>query len=303
KKIGTKKMDSSLYLVGISFAILSGIINNFGIILQKKVVNEIRAEVKFGRALIKNPLWLFGLIIQLGIGTIFFLLAQVYIGPALIPGLMASGLIILAFGSVKIIGETLKRDEIIGILLMIGAIFLLGISGLSINISEQNLLDLMFLIRIIIFTSIIIISAIICEILQRKIEKYSGILLSIFSGLMFSLSNFWVSLLLGTIINVFQGIYSLGELILFISSSLILIATNFIGILKIQESFKVAQASNMIPIQQVPIQITSIFIYLLIFLLQPPSIMSIIFLILGIFLILISSFLLGKRQAQLEKIK
>lgn len=289
--------------MGISFAILSGIINNFGIILQKKVVNEIRAEVKFGRALIKNPLWLLGLMMQLGIGAILFLLAQVYIGPALIPGLMASGLIILAIGSVKIIGETLKRDEIIGILLMVGAIFLLGISGLSINISEQNLLDLMFLIRIIIFTSIIIISSIICEILQRRTEKYSGILLSIFSGLMFSLSNFWVSLLLGTIINVFQGIYSLGELILFICSSLILIATNFIGILKIQESFKVAQASNMIPIQQVPIQITSIFIYLLIFLLQPPSIMSIIFLILGICLILISSFLLGKRQGQLEKIK
>ncbi len=289
--------------MGISFAMLSGIINNFGIILQKKVVNEIRAEVKFGRALIKNPLWLLGLMMQLGIGTIFFLLAQVYIGPALIPGLMASGLIILAIGSVKIIGETLKRDEIIGILLKIGAILLLGISGLSINISEQNLLDLMFLIRIIIFTSIIIISSITCEILQRRTEKYSGILLSIYSGLMFSLSNFWVSLLLGTIINVFQGIYSIGELILFICSSLILIATNFIGILKIQESFKVAQASNMIPIQQVPIQITSVFVYLLIFLLQPPSIMSIIFLILGIFLILISSFLLGKRQAQLEKIK
>ncbi len=270
-------MDSSFYWMGISFAILSGIINNFGIILQKKVVNEIRAEVKFGRTLIRNPLWLLGLMMQLGIGTIFFLLAQVYIGPALIPGLMASGLIILAIGSVKIIGETLKRDEIIGILIMIGAIFLFGISGLSINISEQNLLDLMFLIRIIIFTSIIIISAIICEILQRRTEKYSGIFLSILSGFMFSLSNFWVSLLLGTIINVFQGIYSLGELILFICSSLILIATNFIGILKIQESFKVAQASNMIPIQQVPIQITSIFIYLLIFLLQPPSIMSIIF--------------------------
>jgi len=296
-------MDSSFYWMGISFAILSGIINNFGIILQKKVVNEIRVEVKFGRALIKNPLWLLGLMMQLGIGTIFFLLAQVYIGPALIPGLMASGLIILVFGSVKIIGETLKKDEIIGILLMIGAIFLLGISGLSIDISEQNLLDMMFLFRIIIFSLIVFISSIICEIFQRKIEKYSGILLSIFSGLMFSLSNFWVSLLLGTIINVFQGIYSLGELILFISSSLILIATNFIGILKIQESFKVAQASNMIPIQQVPIQITSIFIYLLIFLLQPPSIMSIIFLILGILLILISSFLLGKRQAQLEKIK
>lgn len=58
-------MDSSLYWMGISFAILSGIINNFGIILQKKVVNEIRAEVKFGRALIKNPLWLLGLMMQL----------------------------------------------------------------------------------------------------------------------------------------------------------------------------------------------------------------------------------------------
>ena len=107
---------------------------------------------------------------------------------------------------------------------------------------------------------------------------------------------------MGVITHVFSGVFSIGELIYFILSSAILVLVNMIGITKIQQSFKVGQASNMMPIQQVPQQISPVLIYLLVFLLIPPNILSIIYLFVGISLILISSFLLGKRQAQIEQI-
>ena len=67
----------------------------------------------------KDKTWLLGLILQLAIGSVFFMVAQLLIGPDLVPGLMAAGLIVLAIGSVRILGETLKRDEYIGIIIMI----------------------------------------------------------------------------------------------------------------------------------------------------------------------------------------
>ena len=95
--------DTSLYWLGVVFAIISGIANFLGSVLQKKVVNEVSDDAKFFRSLIKDPLWFFGLILQMAIGSAFFMLAQIFIGPTLIPGLMASGMIVLAIGCVKII--------------------------------------------------------------------------------------------------------------------------------------------------------------------------------------------------------
>ena len=78
-----------MYSLGVALAIISGTANNIGILLQKKVVNRIAGNRQgFFTKLIRNPLWLVGFIIQIGLGTTFFLLAQVRLGPALIPGLM-----------------------------------------------------------------------------------------------------------------------------------------------------------------------------------------------------------------------
>ena len=92
-------MNGFSYLLGVFLAILSGSINNVGLVLQKKVVNEVAPEAKFFRSLVKKPVWIIGLLMELIIGSIFFMIAQIYIGPALISGLMAFGLIFLAIGS------------------------------------------------------------------------------------------------------------------------------------------------------------------------------------------------------------
>ncbi|MFX1595277.1 MAG: hypothetical protein ACFFBK_04355 [Promethearchaeota archaeon] len=296
-------MSGSFYLLGVFLAILSGSINNIGLVFQKKVVNEVAPEAKFFRSLVKKPLWITGLLMELAIGSIFFMIAQIYIGPALIPGLMAFGLIFLAIGSVKIVGETLKKEEITGIIVMITAIFLLGLSELSVDIVTIDILAFDLVLNMTIFTIILFLGTFICEILQRKIEKLKGILLAISSGFQFSLTNFWIAPLMAVIAHVFGGNATLGELFLFIACAVILIAASILGIMKIQQSFQVASASRMIPIQQVPIQIPPVIAYFFVFMLMPPTIFPIFYVIIGVSLILLSSFLLAKRQAQLDAIK
>jgi len=296
-------MNDFLYILGVFLAILSGSLNNIGSVFQKKVVNEIPPEAKFFRSLVKKPLWIIGLILQMVLGSVLFMIAQIYIGPALIPGLMAFGLIFLAIGSVKIVGETLNKVEIMGILILIFAIFLLGLSELSIDITTIDILAFDLLLKITVFTFLLFLGSIICEILQRKIKKLKGILLAISSGFQVSLTNFWVAPLMAVIAHVFGGTANLGEFILFIVSAVILIVASIIGTMEIQQSFKVANASLMIPIQQVPIQITPVIAYFFVFTLMPSTYMPIIYVIISVSLILYSSFLLANRQQKLETIK
>jgi len=283
-------------------AIASGISNNYGTVLQKKVVNQYKEDSKFFKNLVKNPLWLFGLILQLGVGAIFFLIAQMFIGPTLIPGLMGAGLIVLAVGAVRIVGEHLKFLEMIGIVLMIIAIAFIGFSNMNIDLNQQDFLEVGLFIRIILFTGVIYLLALIVYIMQkRNISK--GISLSIYSGFQFALSNFWIGPLMGILASVFGGKAVLLEIVLFFLALAILILTNILGTSSIQKAFKEGQASNLIPIQQVPIQIAPIFYYIAVFLLPIPNYLSLAFLIIGITLVVISSFLLGRRQTQIEKIK
>ena len=97
-----------MYAWGFVLALLAGVASQAGHICQKLVVNEVAGGARsaaggpaadrdrpassgfFGR-LLRRPLWLTGLVLELGLSTVFFLLAQVYLGPALIPGLMATG--------------------------------------------------------------------------------------------------------------------------------------------------------------------------------------------------------------------
>jgi len=274
--------------------------------MQKKVVNKVidnlPSKEKLMKYLIREKLWIFGIIINFGIGSIFFLLAQSLIGPALIPGLMASGLIILAIGSVFILKESLKKKEILGIFLMVIAITFLGFSELSIDISNTTVCEFNFLFRVSIFTLALFIISVFLDILSRKSESFQGIPLAIISGNMFALSNLWVSLLIGTISKVLGGTFILGELFIFIIACIILIVSNIYGVIKIQQAFTVGQASNLIVIQQIPIQTGPILIYFLVFLIPLTNVFSIIYLFLAISLIIISAYLLGKRQAKIEQI-
>jgi uncharacterized BrkB/YihY/UPF0761 family membrane protein len=100
------------YLIGVACGIIGGLLNQGGQLLQKKVVNDIRHDDPgrgFMRRLLRSPLWMVGMVVGLGGGTAGYMLAQNLIGPALSPGLMASGLILLSIGSVKLNHEQLNQ--------------------------------------------------------------------------------------------------------------------------------------------------------------------------------------------------
>ena len=295
-------MEPTIYWIGVFLAILGGFSHYLGLILEKHVINKMPDEVKLMKTLVKEPLWLFAIFIRFGIGSILFIFAQIIIGPAITPGLMASGLIILAIGSIKILDEKLNYMEIAAIIVMIIAVTFIGLSGLSIEISEENLLDPLFLVRMFISTGILALIAIIFQIIQRKILRFRVILLALISGLMLSLNNFWITPFIWSLGNMFGGYFYIETFLLFIVSCVILLTANIYSVIKMSQGFRSGKASFLAPIQNVPVQLTPSILYFFVFMMIISTITSIIFFILGVVLIISSSFILGKRQAQIEQI-
>lgn len=298
---------NSKYLLGVAVAVLCGVVNNVGVLLQKKVVSDLPPEFRsrgFMRRLLTNPLWLLGLFLQVGLGAVTMMIAQGLIGPALVPGLMASGLIVLALGSVKLIGETLNRSESIGIGLMILGILCLGLSGLDIGLDRVRaaLAWSDTLVRIAVFTVSLFLLWGGIHAVSLKTARRKGIIMGFSNGFLYALSNFWISPLLAVIALVLTGKGSFGQIVIFALASLILVSTNLLAIRQIQEAFKFGQAGNIIPVQQIPIQIAPILVYFFAFALKPPSHLAGALIILGVSLIIVSGFLLGRRQAELETI-
>jgi hypothetical protein len=293
-----------MYGVGIVLAVASGIAHNIGVLLQKKVINQIAPDrQRFFARLVRNPLWLAGFVIHMGLGSALFLLAQVRLGPALIPGLMAAGLVVLVLGSIWILKEKLGVAEVSGILLLIVAITLLGLSRLTIDVGRFNVLGRSFLLRSALFSVVITGLILVLEILAKRMTRYHGSALAISSGLFYVLSNFWVGPFLGAVLRIFKGIFTLPVIALFVTGSAILVLTNMYGIVKLQLAFKVTNASLAIPIQQIPIQSAPALVYLVVFRLSPPSAVSVLMFCLAILLIIGSTFVLARRQGMIEAVE
>jgi len=292
------------YILGIFLAIFAGIVASSGNILQKNAVNKIPKEQrdeKFIRTLLKSPSWLFGSILSYGVSSGLIIFAQVFIGPALIPGLFASGLIVLAIGSIKLLNESLKFIEILGILIIVAGITFLGFSELDIPVSEIKALDLMLIVRVAIFSGILMIFWIFTTFMAKKDIKNKGLALAFSGGYLFILGNLWTFALILTISAMIGGTSQILDIFVFIIVVFILIFSNLIAIKQTQEAYKYAQASIVQPSQEVPKQIAPVFIYFLVFLKTAP-IISLAFIILGSILVIMAGFLLGKRQADVGAI-
>jgi hypothetical protein len=226
------------------------------------------------------------------------MLAQSLIGPALTPGLMASGLVVLAVGSVRMNQETLHTSEIVGIVLMILGILSLGLSGLAINSTQVRitLASQAALQRIAIFTISFFIMSIITRSLASHIKDRRGMLIALANGFLSCLSDFWINPLLALIVIVLYGHGTLADVIIFSIASVILVMVASIVTWQNQLAFKVAQASNIVPVAQVPIQIAPILVYFFIFALTPPNSISVVYILTGTVLTIVAGFLLGRRR-------
>lgn len=288
------------YLAGVACGIVGGLLNQGGQLLQKKVVNDIRRadpSQGFMRRLLRSPLWLFGMVVGLGGGTAGYMLAQSLIGPALSPGLMASGLILLAIGSVKLNHEVLNRAEIAGIILMVVGILCLGLSELSINANEvrATLADRSAQIRIALFTASLFFCCLVSRSLAYRIKNRKGLLIALGNGFLACLSDFWINPFLALIVLVLAGQGTFTQTFIFVMASVILTMTASIITWQNQIAFKYAQASNIIPVAQVPIQISPVIVYFFIFALTPAKPVSVFLILIGTVLTIFAGFLLGQR--------
>jgi drug/metabolite transporter (DMT)-like permease len=290
------------YGLGILAAILSGALHAFGAILQKSAVNRIpvaQRDDRFMSRLLRSPAWLAGLAMSFGVGTIFNLLAQKMIGPALVPGLTASGMIVLAVAAGRLIGEQLRPLETLGILLLVAGTGLLGWSRLAIPSDQVNLLDPGLLLRILCFTAGLGACWFVSFWLARQAASHSrGLLMAVSGGFPFCLSNLWILPMLLTIGRVFGGMAVTLEVLLFVVACGMLVGTNAAGIRQTQEAYKFAPASKVQPIQQIPTQIVPILLYFVVFR-RSASGLALVLIPVAVLLIIAAGFLLGERKAEL----
>ncbi|MBN1836147.1 MAG: hypothetical protein JW820_09880 [Spirochaetales bacterium] len=301
---------ASSYAAGVLYAVASGICHNLGLLLQKRAVNNLSPEEReagFFARLLRRPLWLLGLATNFGAGTVFFLLAQVRIGPALIPGLMASGLIILVLGSASIAGDRLAGAEIAGAVLMAAGIALLGASRLAIDLREYDVLARGFLRRAALFsgaalfTGAALVMALAAYAVQRRGGPRRGVALALLSGLLYVLSDFWVGPFVAVTHTILARAGTAPHYLMFALCSGVLVLTNLFGIGTLQSAFRYCTAAQAVPIQNVPVQLAQVLVYLVVFGLEPPSPHSIPFMVVGVALITVSSFLLAARQVEVEE--
>ena len=296
-------MSDITYFIGIVLALIAGTIVQIGALLQKFIVNKHSDDPKFFKSLVKSPVWILGLLMQVIIGGLgFYFIAIILIGPALVPGLMAIGLIVLAVGSIKILNEKLGKEEIIGILLMIAGVTFLGLSELTIDVFTFDIFNSGFIFRIIGFSIAILFLAIIIEIFRRKYPKKKGFMLAIEAGLILSLNTVWASPGSTVVAHIVDGIIIEEEIIFGIIILIVVLLIVAIGITIGQISFKYGQANVLVPLTNLPIQVIPVIAFFIVFLSIPPNAFSVIFVIIGFALVITSSFLLAKKQAKFETI-
>ena len=290
-----------MYILGITFAIFAGLTNFFGQILQKKAVNNFKkekSEVSM-KDLVKNPLWLSGLFCTMIFSLVFLSLAQLYIGPALIPGLFASGFIVMGIGSVKILHEKLKKEEIIAIILIIIGIVLISLSKLSIDADIMRFRNASFLFRIILMTVVMFLIWYALFYGGKKLKK-KAIFMSMGTGFPFVIANFWYQPLMVSVESILSSNIIALYLVVFFVSAAILAYVNLFGMIHLQKAYAEGNASVVIPLQQIPQQLAPILIYFFIYAMRPPNTISYIYLFSSMVLIIIAGFLISKRQGELE---
>ncbi|MFW5780384.1 MAG: hypothetical protein ACOCWI_02905 [Bacillota bacterium] len=292
------------YIIGVLLAIMAGITNFTGPILQKKAINDIKQEKEniTMRDLIRKPIWISGLLLICVVNVILIALAQSLIGAALIPGLTASGFIVLAIGSVKILGEKLKKQEIMAIALLLMGVIFVTMSQLSIIGDIERFYNTAFVVRISAFSILFLALWMGFFYGGKKSKKTKAVFMSFAVGFPFILSNVWVQPFMLSAQSVLSNDYMPMSIFVLIAGAAIVSLANIFGIIHMQHAMAEANASIVIPIHQVPQQISPIIIYFLIYMLAAPSVLSYFFIIIGMSMIIYAGFILSRRQKQIDKL-
>jgi hypothetical protein len=214
---------------------------------------------------------------------------------------------VLAIGSVKMLGEKLKKEEYIALGLLIAGIVLVSLSRLSISADLDLFKDNKFVTRIGVASGGFL-AAWLAFYYGGKASKKKAIPMAIGSGLPFALGNIWMNPFFLSLTMIFAKLFGMGggdaswyTIIIFLISGVTVAVTNIAGLVHFNKAMAEGNASIVIPLQQLPQQIAPIITYFLIF--MPDTELRIeqyFFMFGGIALIVAAGFILGKRQSEFE---
>jgi len=304
---------------GIFIAITAGVVLNLGSLLQKKAVNQMMAVKKRTiqadmdkeaqtqitlKDLVYSKLWVIGFLLQALLGAALFIVAQAIIGPSLTPALGSIGLVVLVFASC-IVNEKLTIDEYIGLVVMTGAVVLLAMSRMVIDVSETDFLNHGFMVRVAIYTGGVIGLCLICKVWSWRRDRFEGPVLATLAGLLVALQNYWIAPFTALMTGIFhrEGNWTFDHhksgfvVLYFLVSMFFVIVANLQTVYERQLAFRVGNAATMIPISHLPSHLSSPIIFTFVFALKAPHKTSIGFMWAGLFLLLICSIIFGKRGA------
>ncbi|ADN02483.1 hypothetical protein [Spirochaeta thermophila] len=292
------------YLLGILSALAAGVAFNLGLVLQKVAVARVPKETPhLMRHVVQSPLWLVGFGLQFLFGTPLNMLALGHLGPAIVPGLMSMGLIVLALAGMLIARESVRLEDVAGIILVMIAVTLFGLSGLTVDMKGVDLRDPVLFMRFIIFTTAVASLSILCHTLKGSMKRHEGILHILNAGLLYVQSNLWLAFLMGHLMRWSSGSLSHSELTFMGLASLVIFTASIFGIAETQRAFRSGDAVRLVPIQNLPQQVLPLVSYFTVFALSPPRPSSLPLGGTGALLIIVGSGLLARRQMELQSIE
>jgi hypothetical protein len=269
------------YLLGVAAALGAGIATNVGILIQNGAVGRVRKGEPLMRSLLRSPAWLSSIGVQFVLGSPLYLAAVGLIGPAIVPGLMSVGLVVLTLGAVIIQKERLTVREGAGIAMVGCAVVCFGLCRLSIDVYAYSLLDAGLLLRSAAFTAALVAIAVGCGAgaaasLRGAPRKASGgssgpgaARASLFhaaaAGVWYCAGNLALGFILAGFARFAAGAFIPAEILVFLAASALCAAGNLLGVARTQHAFAHGRAVVAVPLQNGVSQVLPVLVFFLVY--------------------------------------
>jgi hypothetical protein len=277
------------YIFGIVAAVVAGIAFNVGILIQKAAVGRAPKDRPLLRSLLKSPVWISGFILQFILGTPLYTLSVGLIGPAIVPGLMSVGLAVLAIGAVRFQKERVKTKEIAGIILVVLAVTMFGLTRLSIDVLAISMKEPGLLTRAGIFSGVLMAIAVGCAFVARRMATGAGAQVATRSesaaalhasraGMWYNLGNLGLGFITAGLARFGSGVLDPVEIVVFLVAVAITVMGNMYGIAATQHALAHGRAAVAIPLQNAVTQILPVVVFFLVYRPYVPAAESFVFL-------------------------
>jgi drug/metabolite transporter (DMT)-like permease len=245
-------------LIGIAAIMIGTGINNFGIFLQKRQVNVLRNSGHEGESIVrylKNPLWVLGILMQTILCMPFLVFSVGLIGITLAQPLANSGILFLVLCLVFFLGEKMRKSDYLAVAILLSGMVAVGAGGVTGEVTIQSFLSEGK--RGVLIAAAVLLSILIAlNVFLLKIKRIKRYALGALGGM----ASAVVSISLQIFTSALSSYRSTGAsesaaVFLLILSPVIFISFTGLGILAIQEAFKLGQAVNILPFAQVPLNL------------------------------------------------